>query len=141
MSNISLRLVTLLSLTIGVALCPACVPIVRAQEVPASQEDATKQLLERVRELEAKLKQLEEKQSAAPAPASAPEPAPVVEQPQVNEVAPRLKLLFFGDAGYQIGHFYGPTSTFEFGEFDMFASARLTDKLSALTEILFTSSS
>jgi hypothetical protein len=144
MPKISLRLVAQLSLAIGLALCPACGTIVCAQDAPASQEDTNKRLLERIRELEAEMKQLKEKlaaPTAVAAPAPAPEPAPVVEQPQVNEVAPRLKLLFFGDTGYQIGHYFAPTNTFEFGEFDMFATARLTDRVSALAEILFTSSS
>jgi hypothetical protein len=143
------RLVTQTSIAMSLALFLVCGSAAQAQSAPSSQDDATKQLLERVRELEAKVKQLEENEAAtasapaasvAPAPASAPELVPVVEQPQVNEVAPRLKLLLFGDTGYQIGHFYGPTSTFEFGEFDMFATARLTDRVSALAEILFTSS-
>jgi hypothetical protein len=138
------------SLAISLALVLLCGSAAQAQTGTSSQDDATKQLLDRVRELEAKVKQLEEKEAAAAsappvaaalAPVAAPEPAPVVEQPQVNEVAPRLKLLFFGDTGYQIGHFFGPTSTFEFGEFDMFATARLTDRVSALAEVLFTSSS
>jgi outer membrane murein-binding lipoprotein Lpp len=146
MPKISLRLVTQPRLAIGLALFLVCGTIAQAQDSPASQNDTNKQLSERVRELEAEMKQLKEKldaaaPTAAPAPTPAPEPAPVVEQPQVNEVAPRLKLLFFGDTGYQIGHFYGPTSTFEFGEFDMFATARLTDHVSAMAEILFSSQS
>jgi hypothetical protein len=147
MPKTSLRHVTQLSLALGLALCLMCGNMAQAQNAPASQDDATKQLLERVRELEAKVKQLEEKQpTPAPAPAATPTPAPtpepesVVEQPQVNAVADRLKLLLFGDTGYQVGHFYGPTSTFEFGEFDMFATARLTDRVSAIAEILFSSS-
>lgn len=146
MPKISLRVVTQPRLAIGLALFLVCGTIAQAQDSPASQNDTNKQLSERVRELEAEMKQLKEKldtaaPTAAPAPTPAPELAPVVEQPQVNEVAPRLKLLFFGDAGYQIGHFYGPTSTFEFGEFDMFATARLTDHVSAMAEILFSSQS
>jgi hypothetical protein len=150
MPRFSSRLITQASLACGLAIYLASGTAVQAQDASASQDEATKQLLERVRELEAKVKQLEAKESAAPsepapatipAPAPTPEPAPVAEQPAVNEVAPRLKLLFFGDTGYQIGHFYGPTSTFEFGEFDMFATARLTDRVSALAEVLFTSSS
>jgi outer membrane murein-binding lipoprotein Lpp len=149
MPKICSSLVAQSSLAISLALVLLCGCAAQAQTGTSSQDDATKQLLDRVRELEAKVKQLEEKEAAAasappvaaaPAPVAAPEPAAVVEQPQVNEVAPRLKLLFFGDTGYQIGHFYGPTSTFEFGEFDMFATARLTDHISALAEILFTSS-
>src|SRR4029077_3250103 len=128
MPKIFLRLSTQLSLAIGLALCLIFGSIAQAQNVPASQDDATNQLLQRVRELEAKVKQLEERKpaaaaapAAAPTPAPAPEPVAVVEQPQVNAVADRLKLLLFGDTGYQTGHFYGPTSSFELGEFDMFA--------------------
>ena len=143
MPMISLRLFKQLGLAIGLALCLVCEPMAHAQDAPANADDATKQLLERVRELEAKVKQLQEKGSAATSPPAAtgtpvPEPAPVIEQPPVNEVAARLKLLLFGDTGFQAGRFYGPTNTFEFGEFDMFATARLTDRVSALAEILFT---
>lgn len=148
MPKIFLRLSTQLSLAIGLALCLIFGSIAQAQNVPASQDDATNQLLQRVRELEAKVKQLEERKpaaaaapAAAPTPAPAPEPVAVVEQPQVNAVADRLKLLLFGDTGYQTGHFYGPTSSFELGEFDMFATARLTDRVSVLGEILYTASS
>jgi hypothetical protein len=148
MPKIFLRLSTQLSLAISLALCLIFGTMTRAQNVPVSQDDATNQLLQRVRELEAKVKQLEERQpvaaaapAAAPTPAPAPEPVAVVEQPQVNAVADRLKLLLFGDTGYRTGQFYGPTSTFEFGQFDLFATARLSDRLSAIGEILFTSSS
>ena len=148
MPKISLRPFTQPGLAIGLALCLVCGSIAQAQNAPAGQDDATRQLLDRVRELEAKVKQLEENRATtapapipAPAPAPAPEPAPIVEQPPVNAVADRLKLLLFGDTGYQTGRFFGPTSTFEFGEFDMFATARLTDRVSALAEVLFTSTS
>jgi len=124
------------TLAIGITLAIQ----VSAQDASAaapSQVDVNKQLLERISELEAKVKQLEEKQAR---PAPAPEPAPVVEQPPANVVADRLKLNFFGDLGYQTGHYYGPTNSFEFGEFDMFTTARLSDRLSALGEVLFSSS-
>jgi hypothetical protein len=150
MPKICSSLVAPSTMAIRLALFLLCGSAAQAQSGASSRDDATKQLLDRVRELEAKVKQLEENEAAAasalpvapaPARAAAPEPAPVVEQPQVNEVAPRLKLLLFGDTGYQIGHFFGPTSTFEFGEFDIFATARLTDRVSALAEVLFPSSS
>jgi len=112
---------------------------------PADQGEINRQLLERIQELEKEVQTLKGQPPAppvaAPAPAPAPEPPPVVETPTVNEVAPRLKLNFFGDAGFQIGHFFVPNSSFELDEFDMFATARLTDKVSALGEILFTSNS
>lgn len=73
---------------------------------------------------------------------SPPAPPPeAVEMPTVNEVAPRLKLNFFGDTGFQIGQYFVPNSSFELDEFDMFVTARLSDKVSALGEVLFTSNS
>jgi len=124
----------------GLAFCLAAVIPAYAQQTAgstASQGEINKQLLDRINELESEVKQLKEQ----PAPAPTPEPVSVVEVRHQNEVAQRLKLNFFGDTGYQIGHFYGPTNTFEFGEFDMFATAHLSDRLSALGEVLFTSSS
>jgi hypothetical protein len=144
MPTLCLKLFTQPGLAIVMAACLAGGLTAQAQESSARQDDATKQLLERVRELESKVTQLEQKQAATASPAvPAPvaEPAAVVEQPEVNVVADRLKLLFFGDTGYQTGHYYGPTNTFEFGEFDMFATARLSDRVSALAEVLFTASS
>jgi hypothetical protein len=146
MPKISLRLVTNLGLTTGLILCLATGTAAQDQNAPASQDETTKQLQEQVRDLQANVKDLQSKlasvtAAAASPPAAAPEPAPVIEQPPVNAVADRLKLLLFGDTGYQAGHFYGPTSTFEFGEFDMFATARLSDRVSVLAEILFTSNS
>jgi hypothetical protein len=146
MPEFSLRRAPLFALAIGLLLCLICGLAAHAQDSAAgagSQDETNKQLLQRISELEAKVKQLEEKEAspppaAAPAPAPAPEPEPVVEQPPVNAVADRLKLLLFGDTGYQIGHYYGPTSTFELGEFDMFATARLTDRVSVLGEVLYT---
>jgi hypothetical protein len=147
MPKISMRLTTRIGLAASLALFLVCGTIAHAQDGPASQDDVNRQLLDRIRELEAKVKQLEGKEAAIPAAApisaaaAAPEPAPVVEQPRVNAVADRLKLLLFGDTGYQVGHFYGPTGTFKFGEFDMFATAQLSERLSALGEILFTADS
>jgi hypothetical protein len=124
----------------------------------ASQNDSNAQLLERVRQLELKVQQLEEKLSTpvptpsdtpsstvsptpAPVPTAAapPAPPPVEDVPPVNEVAQRLKLLYFGDVGYEAGQYYNPHSTFYFGEFNMLATARLTSKLSALADVLVVS--
>jgi len=53
----------------------------------------------------------------------------------VNEVAPRLKLTVFGDVGAQ-GYNHDP-DTFLFGSLDLFLTARLSDKVSTLGEVLF----
>jgi hypothetical protein len=131
-----------LSRVIGLAACLAFAASAGAQDATnAVSPDDVKQLLRRIDQLEAKVKQLEEKQSApgpvAPAPATpAPEPSPAVDMPTMNEVAPRLKMVVFGDVG--AGGYTHVPDTFEFGSLDLFMRARLSDKVSVLGEVLFT---
>ena len=107
-----------------------------AQQVATTQGQINQQLLERIQELEKEVQQLKGQSSVpAVAPAPAPAPAPVADTPEVNEVAPRLHLDVFGDVGVQ-GYNHVP-STFEFGSLDLFMNARLSDKFSALGEVLF----
>jgi hypothetical protein len=113
------------------AAIPAC-----AQEPAANQADINQKLLQRLQELEREVQSLRA-QTQAPAVTSVPEPMPVSEPAAVNEVAPRLKLNYLGDMGYHVGHYYGPTNSFEIGRFDMFATARLSNRLSVLGEVLF----
>jgi hypothetical protein len=112
-----------------------------------TQDEINKQLLQRLQDVEEEVKQLKallsaSTQGAAPAltaaaSAAPPPPAatPVVEEAeQVNEVAPRLKMEIFGDVGAQsISH---APDTFLFGSFDLFATSRLSDKISTLGELL-----
>jgi hypothetical protein len=160
MAKLTLKVWTQPWLAIVLSFCLVCSVACRAKDSSPTPEETTRQLLERVRELEAKVQQLEEREAAmasatepladvktpptptlAPvaAPVPAPTAAPAPQESAVNEVAERLKLLYFGDVGYQTGHYYGPTSTFEFGEFNMFATARLTDHISVLADVLLTS--
>ncbi|HEY1676318.1 MAG TPA: hypothetical protein VGG04_01300 [Candidatus Sulfotelmatobacter sp.] len=133
---------------IGLVLCIALPFSAHAQQGPDSaQDDSNQKLLQRINELETKVKQLEEKQAppaapvaAAPAPAAPPpQPPAEVDIPVVNEVAPRLKLNVFGDVGAQ--GFDGIPSSFEFGSLDLFMRARLSDKVSVLGEVLFIAAS
>jgi hypothetical protein len=120
-----------------------------ASATPVSQEEINKQLLQRLQELEEQVKQLKAQlPPPASAPASSAEATPVAAAPPpvtaappaaeaevVNEVAPRLKLEIFGDVGGQsISH---DPDTFLFGSLDLFATARLSDKISTLGELLF----
>ncbi len=140
MKNASAPTALRLIASIGLGLC-MILPL-SAQSQPGTepaQGDSNKQLQQRIDELEGKVKQLEEKQ-AAPAPPPAPpaaaaEAPPAVEAPAVNEVAPRLKLMIFGDVGGQV--FDSIPTSFEFGSLDLFMRARLSDKVSALGEVLF----
>ncbi|MGA8493822.1 MAG: hypothetical protein WB711_25605 [Terriglobales bacterium] len=102
-----------------------------------TQADTDQQLQQRIKELEIKVKQLEDKPAPpAPVPPPAPEPQPTIDAPVVNEVAPRLHLNVFGDVGAQS---YNHTpDTFLFGSLDLFMTARLSDKVSTLGEVLFT---
>jgi hypothetical protein len=147
----ALRLLGAMSLTLCMSL-PIAAQGEQASGPASNPDESNKQLLERIKELEAKMKQLEEKLAATtaapaattppPAPVAAPPPvaAPVsVEMPAVNEVAPRLKMDIFGDVGANV--FNHVPGTFEFGSLDLFMRARLSDKVSALGEVLFVAQS
>ncbi len=109
----------------------------QATSASTTQADADQQLQQRIKELEIKVKQLEDKPTPpAPAPPPAPEAQPTIDAPVVNEVAPRLHLNVFGDVGAQ-GYNHIP-DTFLFGSLDLFMTARLSDKVSTLAEVLFT---
>jgi len=109
----------------------------KAQETAASstQDETIKQLAQRVQELEQQVKQLQANQAAPPAATPAPEAPAPVEAPTVNEVAPRLRMTVFGDVGAQ--GYNGSNTSFFFGSLDLFMTARLSDHVSALGEILF----
>ncbi len=136
------RMLSLFALSLCLAI-PA-----QAQQSPAAptnQDEVNRQLMRRLLELEAEVNQLKAQAAtattaavAAPAPAPAP-PPPVEEPPQVNEVAPRLKLNVFGDVGYE--WYNHVPDTFDFGSLDLFMSARLSQKVSVLGEALFVAQS
>src|SRR5438105_7634795 len=124
----------------GLALWLAFAVSASAQQVPdANRDDPNKQLLERINELEAKVKQLEEKQGAATIlpPASSPEPTVIAQPRQSNEVSERLKFRVFGDVGYEATDRKPSSNTFEIGSLDLFMTSRLSDRVSALAEVLF----
>lgn len=145
---------TLFTLCFGLAFAVSA----RAQQTssPAtSQDEINRQLLQRLQDVEEEVKQLRALLAqgatgttsvaapvtaavAAPptvAAAAPPAAAPVVEMEQVNEVAPRLKMELFGDVGAQsISH---DPDTFLFGSLDLFATARLSPKITTLGELLF----
>ena len=137
MKNASSASIRGTSWLLSVCLCLA-VPAQAQQSPapPANQDEVNKQLLQRLQELEAEVKQLKA-QPAVVAATPVPEPPPAaIEAPVVNEVAQRLKLIVFGDVGAQ-GYSHDP-DTFLFGSLDLFMTARLSDKASALGEVLFT---
>ena len=106
-----------------------------AQQAP-SQEEINKQLLQRINELEAQVKQLKDTPPQA-APAPAPPPPPAVEAPRQNEVAERLKFRVFGDVGYEVNDHKPSTNTFEIGSLDLFMTSHLSHNVSTLAEVLF----
>jgi hypothetical protein len=131
----------MVSRVIGLALCITVALSAHAQQATngaTSPDDTNQQLLRRIDQLEAKVKQLEEKQVPA-ASAPAPEPAPAVETPPVHVVADRLRFNVFGDVGYRATDRKAKANTFEIGSLDLFMTSRLSDKVSVLGEVLFIS--
>ena len=124
--------------SIALGLCLAVTVPAQAQQAPnppTSQDEVNRQLLQRLQELEDEVKQLKAQAAAAPTPAPEPDPPPAVEAPAVHEVSPRLHLTVFGDVGAQL---YNHTpDTFLFGSLDLFMTARLSDRVSALGSVLF----
>jgi hypothetical protein len=135
---------------LALGACLALAAPAQAQQTPgpsAAQDQINQQLLKRVEELEEQVKQLKALVIAQPAQtvsapvAAAPAAAPAAAEtasadvPQVNEVAPRLKMEVFGDVAAQsVSH---NPDTFLFGSLDLFTTARLSDKISTLGELLF----
>ena len=100
----------------------------------ATQDSINKKLLDRIDALESEVKQLKQQPPAPP-----PEPLPAVEVSRQNVVSDRLKLRIFGDVGYSATDNKAVTNTFSIGSLDLFMTARLSDKVSVLGEILFVS--
>jgi hypothetical protein len=119
----------------GVVLCCSMAQTGRAQDATpgASQDEINKELMQRVHDLEALVKQLQDKQAT---PAAPPEPPAMVEAPRVNVVAPRLKFQVFGDVGAQGSDREATTNSFQVGSFDLFMTSRLSDRVSVLGELV-----
>ena len=142
MKHAASRILSKLGRVTALALWVVLAVSASAQQVPdanANQNDSTKQLLDRITELEAKVKQLEEKQATTTSlsPASSPEPAVIAQPRHLNEVSERLKFRVFGDVGYEATDRKPSNNTFEIGSLDLFMTSRLSDRVSALAEVLF----
>jgi hypothetical protein len=120
---------------LGLALCTVIGLAAHAQQAPAaapSQSDSNQLMLQRINELELKVEQLQEKQAPA-----VPAPEPAIEEPRVHSVNDRLKLNVFGEVGFKTADLKPSANTFEIGSLDLFMTARLSEKVSALAEVLF----
>ena len=107
------------------------------QQVNTSGTDqslSNEELLKRIEQLEAQVRQLRQNQTTEPEPAPAPAPAP--ETSRVNS-AGEVKLNLFGDVGFKTTDFKPSRNSFEFGSLDLFMTAHLSEKTSALAELLF----
>ncbi len=118
-------------------LCMAIALSAHAQQPAASGNDQGKsnqELLKRIDELEAQVRQLAQNQAAPP-------PSPAVEEPRPNSVNDRLKLNVFGDVGFEASDLKPSTNSFRIGSLDLFMTAHLSDRVSTLAEVLFVSTS
>jgi len=116
---------------------------VHAQDAPQQTNDEKLQeLTKQVQELQAQVRALEAKQAnAAAVPAAAPAvgPEPVLEEPAYTPPA-GIKLRLFGDVGYTASDLRGATNSFYLGSADLFMTGNLSDRVSILGDVLFTSS-
>lgn len=108
---------------------------------PQTTDEKIQELMKQVQALQAQVQALEAKQAAAPAaaPAPAPAPEPVVEEQPAYTPPAGIKLHLFGDVGYSASDLKGTTDSFYLGSADMFMTGNLSDHVSILGEILFTS--
>jgi hypothetical protein len=142
------------------AISQTSVPLVRADDDPNGTEgDTIRHMSEQIQELQAKVKELEDRLNSAAvnsharivpdsttadvtAPAVAPSPAPPAPPPESQEdkPIPGVKLRMFGDVGYEASDEKGETNSFHIGTLDLFMTGALTDRFSVLGEVLFLSS-
>ncbi len=129
-----------------------------AQEgAPASDHELVQQLLERVRQLEAEVQQLKAERAAAAAPAAAAPVQPAPTSPAPAPVAPEVQAAHAGmsetsgpftgftgmqfrgftDIDYHASDLHGSTNSFALGQFNLFITSRLSDRLSMLAELVF----
>ena len=126
--------------------------LAQAQSNQASDSEKIQVLLQRIDQMEATQKSMQEKidslQAAKPAAEAAPEPAPepVAEQPQAHTLGP---VEFHGFTDFDYGNAWfeklppnglkGSTKSFNIGDFDLFTNTRLSDRWSMLGEMLVSS--
>jgi hypothetical protein len=136
--------------------------LVAAQQNPPSPSDAEqetiKNLLQRIDQLESRVKDLEAKQGIVSAPATlavaAPTPQPGVSHPPeamesappiVNPVSestqgmagPFLKIRGFSDVTWSDSDQKGTTNSFALGQMDLFVTSTLSRRIDMLSEIVF----
>jgi hypothetical protein len=127
---------------------------VEAQEQGAAEREAVKQLLKRVEQLEARIKELESKQTPAVSQAASeekPAESSREETPQISDPhsashektrfgSPMLQLRGFADVNYRVSNLKGETNTFAMGQLDLFITSRLSDRFSVLSELVLEAS-
>ncbi len=124
------------------------------EPVPAQQSAADpneretiKQLLKRVEELEARLKRVEARQTenAATVDLTAAAPAGVAKEaesepshsaPDHMHGGPSLQIRGFSDVTFHASDLRGEKQSFAIGQFDLFITSRLSDKLGVLAELV-----
>jgi hypothetical protein len=134
-----------MDLLLAVLVPLAAIPTHAQDAAQQTNDEKLQELIKQVQELQAQVKALEAKQAnatAVPAAAPAPPPAPepVALEPAYTPPADiRLRLL--GDVGYTARDLKGATNSFYWGSADLFMTGNLSDRVSILGDVLFTSNS
>ena len=140
--------------TVATAAAPPS-PSASSEATGANAErEVVEQLLAQVQALQARVAELEMKESlnaanavvtapvgaaasgTAAGPASSPNSAPSPFPPDINEVAQRIHLNAYADMGYAADDQGKGTNSFTLGSLDLFLTSRLTDKASVMGEFI-----
>jgi hypothetical protein len=120
-----------------------------AQSGPASsgdQSETMQQLLNRLDQLERRVKELEGQHATAAAAANEAEAAERSPEVQAADAMghgskesplPALQIRGYGDVRYRASNIKGDTNTFTLGQLDLFMTSRLADKWSYTSELVF----
>ena len=120
-------------------------PWLASAQTDPTDKELVRQLLQRVIQLEAQLKELKPPQTQAPPQAATPEPAPAPAEAHAAEfhdhdaalsasrLAQAVTVRGFVDVGYTGSNPAG-TSSFGWGQVDLFASARISTKVKVVME-------
>lgn len=144
-----------LQLVASIVLCILCpTSNLQAQEAPASMDpQAFQALLEKVQELENRIRELESAKASAASAAPAVAPKVAAQQPPVtvatqmempdqtamsshslHELGDRMQIRGFSDIDYKASDLKSSTNSFVLGQFNLFISSKLSENTSVIAE-------
>ena len=118
-------------------LCPLVVQAAVLQAPPGSDQELVRQLLARVERVETEVREPTAQQSDPVVAAKKPEPQ--MAMPAAAEVGdfPNIRFQGFADVGYGWSDASGDHNAFGLGQFNLFITSTLSNRLSVIAEPVF----